>query len=144
MQVLLWSPLLVAAGLLAAGSIAIMLLPEMAHKPLEDTVEDAQDSEVVLTPLMLPAHRQCSIAGQHDVELSQGLHSSRGHGSQNGDFGQHPRQSPAVASEMEMVSAEAAGGLGGRRAGGGLAGGSDRDEDVREERLGLLRASTQL
>lgn len=48
MQKLLWSPLLVAAGLLAAGSIAIMLLPEMAHKPLEDTVEDATDSEVVV------------------------------------------------------------------------------------------------
>jgi len=143
MQVLLWSPLLVAAGLLAAGSIAIMLLPEMAHKPLEDTVEDAQDSEVVLTPLMLPAHRQCSIAGQDDVEQSQGLHSSRGHGSQNGDFGQHlqPRQSLTVALEMEMVSA---GGLSGSRAGGGLVGGSDQDEGVTEERLGLLRASTQL
>ena len=41
MQRLLWSPLLVAAALLAAGSVAIMLLPEMAQKPLEDTIEDA-------------------------------------------------------------------------------------------------------
>lgn len=141
MQVLLWSPLLVAAGLLAAGSIAIMLLPEMAHKPLEDTVEDAQDSEVMLTPLTLPAHRQCSTAGQYDLEQSPGPHSSRGQGSQNGSFGQHlqPRQSPAIASEMEMVSAEAAGGLS-----GGMAQGRDRDGDVKEERLGLLRDSTQL
>jgi hypothetical protein len=42
MQMLVWSPLLVAAALLAAGSVAIMLLPEMAHKPLDDTIEDAQ------------------------------------------------------------------------------------------------------
>jgi VNT family MFS transporter (synaptic vesicle glycoprotein 2) len=55
MQRLLWSPLLVAAALLAAGSIAIMLLPETAHRPLEDTVEDAQDSEVTLTVLAVSA-----------------------------------------------------------------------------------------
>lgn len=41
MQLQLWAPLIVAAGLLAAGSVAMMLLPEMALKPLEDTVEDA-------------------------------------------------------------------------------------------------------
>ncbi len=41
MQVRLWLPLVVAAGLLAAGSVAMLLLPEMALKPLEDTIEDA-------------------------------------------------------------------------------------------------------
>jgi hypothetical protein len=60
MQWVLWSPLLVAAALLAAGSIAIMLLPEMAHKPLEDTIEGAQDSEVVTTALVVPPHRASS------------------------------------------------------------------------------------
>lgn len=44
MTVKLWSPLVVAAGLLAAGSVAMMMLPEMTHKPLEDTVQDAQDT----------------------------------------------------------------------------------------------------
>lgn len=40
----LWAPLVVAAGLLAAGSVAMMLLPEMALRPLEDTVADAEES----------------------------------------------------------------------------------------------------
>jgi hypothetical protein len=43
MQLALWAPLVVAAGLLAAGSLAMMLLPEMALRPLEDTVEDAAE-----------------------------------------------------------------------------------------------------
>jgi hypothetical protein len=43
MQLALWSPLVVAAGLLAAGSLAMMLLPEMALRPLEDTVQDAAE-----------------------------------------------------------------------------------------------------
>jgi hypothetical protein len=69
MQWVLWSPLLVAAALLAAGSIAIMLLPEMAHKPLEDTIEDAQDSEVVTTAMVLSAHGASGTGcgtGQYD------------------------------------------------------------------------------
>jgi hypothetical protein len=41
MQVRLWAPLVVAAVLLAAGSVAMMLLPETALMPLDDTVEDA-------------------------------------------------------------------------------------------------------
>jgi len=41
MQVRLWAPLVVAAVLLAAGSVAMLLLPETALMPLDDTVEDA-------------------------------------------------------------------------------------------------------
>lgn len=41
MQVRLWVPLVVAAVLLAAGSVAMLLLPETALMPLDDTVEDA-------------------------------------------------------------------------------------------------------
>jgi hypothetical protein len=43
MHLKLWAPLVVAAGLLAAGSLAMLLLPEMALRPLEDTVEDAAE-----------------------------------------------------------------------------------------------------
>jgi len=41
MQLKLWAPLVVAAGLLAAGSAAMLLLPETALQPLEDTIADA-------------------------------------------------------------------------------------------------------
>ncbi|WIA21848.1 hypothetical protein OEZ85_004224 [Tetradesmus obliquus] len=57
MQLQLWAPLVVAAGLLAAGSLAMMLLPEMALKPLEDTVEDA-------------AARSSQISGGNKLGLS--------------------------------------------------------------------------
>lgn len=39
MEVALWSPLVVAAALLAAGSAAMMLLPEPAGQPLDDVVQ---------------------------------------------------------------------------------------------------------
>eukprot|EP00879_Flechtneria_rotunda_P009853 GHRR01010305.1.p1 GENE.GHRR01010305.1~~GHRR01010305.1.p1 ORF type:complete len:541 (+),score=182.46 GHRR01010305.1:268-1890(+) len=41
----LWAPLIVAAGMLAAGSMAMLMLPETSYKPLEDTVKDAAAAE---------------------------------------------------------------------------------------------------
>jgi hypothetical protein len=66
MQLQLWAPLVVAAGLLAAGSLAMMLLPEMALKPLEDTVEDAAERTSHDANLGLPDHaglREISLQG---------------------------------------------------------------------------------
>lgn len=40
MEKALWLPLLVAAVLLAAGSSAMLALPEPAGRPLEDAVEE--------------------------------------------------------------------------------------------------------
>ncbi|GAX81918.1 hypothetical protein CEUSTIGMA_g9346.t1 [Chlamydomonas eustigma] len=43
----LWAPLVLAAGLLAAGSFAMMMLPEPAGRPLQDSTSDCSDSSEV-------------------------------------------------------------------------------------------------
>lgn len=149
MQVLLWSPLLVAAALLAAGSIAIMLLPEMAHKPLEDTVQDAEDAEVVMTALTLPEHhRQHRSSWQHQQQQQQheSLEAGTYRGSRSGGGGRGG-QRPYVEVEMAPSPAAAAvNGIGhadGRAA--AAAGGEIRvEEDIKDERFGLLKAAAAL
>jgi hypothetical protein len=155
----------VAAALLAAGSVAIMLLPEMAHKPLEDTIEDAEDSEVVMTALVcssgsssLPQYRtgggsrsgQLTLPGdQAGDELAfQAAHSSGGGG--RADRQQHQRPQVEMATVATTVPSPDV--YGGRtHASLGAAGSShagvdrSREEEVQgEERLGLLEAAAHL
>jgi hypothetical protein len=110
MDVMLWSPLLVAAGLLAAGSVAIMLLPDSqgplddtvedisgeagflsAHKPLEDTVEDAEDSEVTL---------HCSSGGVNSCRLPSGAGGSGGGG--NSSSGGDGRRGAGSSAHLQQ------------------------------------------
>lgn len=163
MQQLLWSPLLVAAALLAAGSVAIMLLPEMAHKPLEDTIEDAEDSEVIMTALVcssgsssLPQHRagggsrsgQLTLPGdQAGDELAfQARHNSGGGG--RADRQQHPQVEMATVANTvpspDVYGGRAHASLGADGSSQG-AGDLSREEEAQgEERLGLLKATAQL
>lgn len=165
MQRLLWSPLLVAAALLAAGSVAIMLLPEMAHKPLEDTVEDAQDSEVLMTALVcsnsssVPQHRTHGSSGgsslgqltlPDDQQAAAGVaferrQSSAGGGRGDQQWHQQPQVELVVATSPDVHVAGRA------RAGPGAAGSSHEGversaegEVQGEERLGLLKAAAHL
>lgn len=161
MQWLLWSPLLVAAALLAAGSIAIMLLPEMAHRPLEDTLEDAADSEVVVTALTGQSS-QTARAVRGPGSGSGGRVSGWGGSSSRVSGQQGFKQQLRGSTELEMAPALGAAGAaaaaaarfslsdGQEGAGGnssstglaanGLQPGSSEEELKAEERLGLLRA----
>lgn len=149
MQWLLWSPLLVAAALLAAGSIAIMLLPEMAHRPLEDTVEDAADSEVVVTALTgSQTARAARGPGSSDGRASGwGGGSSRGSGQQgikqqlaSTEIEMAPASGAAAAARFSLDGQEGARGNSSTGvAVNGLQPGSE-EELKAEERLGLLRA----
>lgn len=157
MQWLLWSPLLVAAALLAAGSIAMMLLPEMAHRPLEDTVEDAADSEVVVTALTGSltgqSQSQTGARGSRGGRASGwgGGRSSGGSGQQQGfkqqlgstELEMAPASSSAVAAAAARYSLEGHEGAAGNGSTCVVASGLQprSEEEVKaEERLGLLRA----
>jgi hypothetical protein len=160
MQWLLFAPLLVAAGLLAAGSIAIMLLPEMAHRPLEDTVEDAADSEVVLTALTGQSSQTSRAAPGHGSSgggrasgWGAGSSSSGGGHGQQG-YKQQLEMAPASGAAAAAAAAAARFSLEGHEEGdagssstgvavlSGLQQPGSSEEDVKaEERLGLLRAA---
>lgn len=146
MQWVLWSPLLVAAALLAAGSIAIMLLPEMAHKPLEDTIEDAQDSEVVTTALVVSPHRASSTG------CGTGQYNGGGTVQQTSDWAA-PHRAAASAdgagwmqrhrgagSGLEMAPLDAEGHFAGHTS-VSTQSGEEPVAQLAEERLGLLRGA---
>lgn len=59
MEIQVWAPLVVAAALLAAGSAAMLLLPETALQPLDDTIADV----ALLQQRRVSASSQLSAGG---------------------------------------------------------------------------------
>jgi hypothetical protein len=69
MQLALWTPLLVAALLLAVGSMAMLLLPEPAGKPLDDSVAAAVSSGLLSGGKSHRAAAAAAEEGRADLAL---------------------------------------------------------------------------